>query len=167
MTDNNHVQSNSTPDYIRHFLKEPPLILKNFHHDDIMEFLTCGEKHDFLQDDIIVTEGDYVNSAFLVASGKVAIWQENIQLALLPEGTFLGETFLFSRNNRMAKVMSVEESTLIRFERPEILNFFRRKPEKLFNIFTRNIIEIQQAKISNMNNQLFNLKKRMLKDNKW
>lgn len=167
MTENKHVQSNSTPDYIRLFLKEPPLILKNFHHEDVMEFLKCGEKRHFLQDDVIITEGDYVNSAFLVAGGKVAIWKENIQLATLSTGTFLGETFLFSKNTRIAKVVSVGESTLLRFERPEILNFFRRKPEKLFNIFTRNIIEIQQAKISNMNNQLFNLKKRLLKDNGW
>lgn len=167
MTENKHVQSNSTPDYIRFFLKEPPLILKNFHHEDVMEFLKCGEKQHFLQDDVIVREGDYVNSAFLVAEGKVSIWQENIQLATLSTGTFLGETFLFSKNNRVAKVVSVEESTLLRFERHDILNFFRRKPEKLFNIFTRNIIEIQQAKISNMNVQLFNLKKRLLKDNGW
>ncbi|MBN2731057.1 MAG: cyclic nucleotide-binding domain-containing protein [Balneolaceae bacterium] len=167
MTENNNVQSNSTPDYIRFFLKEPPLILKNFHHEDVMEFLKCGEKQHFLQDDVIVREGDYVNSAYLVAEGKVAIWQENIQLATLSTGTFLGETFLFSKNNRVAKVVSVEESTLLRFERHDILNFFRRKPEKLFNIFTRNIIEIQQAKISNMNVQLFNLKKRLLKDNGW
>lgn len=165
--DNNNVESKSTPDYIRYFLKEPPLILKNFHHEDVMEFLKCGEKQQFLQDDVVVTQGDYVNSAFLVAEGSVAIWQDNIQLAKLPVGTFLGETFLFSKNNRMAKVVSVEECTLIRFERPAVLNFFRRKPEKLFNIFTRNIIQIQQAKISNMNNQLFNLKKRLLKDPEW
>lgn len=167
MNKNNHDQSHSTPEHIRAFLKEPPLILKNFHHEDIMEFLKCGEKRDYLQDDVIVEEGDYVNSAFLLASGKVAVWKENIQLATLTPGTFLGETFLFSKNSRMARVVSIKESTLLRFERPIILNFFRRKPEKLFNIFTRNIIEIQQDKISKMNNQLFNLKRRMLKDNEW
>lgn len=167
MNKNNHDQSLSTPEHIRIFLKEPPLILKNFHHEDIMEFLRCGEKQDYVQDDIIVTEGDYVNSAFLIASGKVSVWKENIQLATLNPGTFLGETFLFSQNSRMARVVSVKESTLLRFERPAILNFFRRKPEKLFNIFTRNIIEIQQYKISKMNNQLFNLKRRMLEENNW
>ena len=36
----------------------------------------------------------------------------------------------------------------------------------MFNIFTKNIIEIQQRKISNMNVQLLNLKKRLLNDNR-
>lgn len=167
MNKDKHLESESTPDYIRSFLKEPPLVLKNFHHEDVMEFLNCGIKKEYMKDDIVIEENDYVNSAFLIASGKVAIWKESIQLATLSTGSFLGETFLFSKNNRMAKVVAVEECTLLQFERPEILNFFRKKPEKLFNIFTRNIIEIQQKKIGNMNSQLFNLKKRLLKEPEW
>lgn len=165
--EHNSTGTESTPDYIRPFLKEPPMILKNFHHEDVMEFLKCGDKQQYLQDDVIIDESNYVNSAFLVAAGEVAVWKENIQLSSLPPGTFLGETFLFSKNYRMAKVVAVTDTTLLRFERPVILNFFRRKPEKLFNIFTRNIIEIQQQKIGNMNEQLFTLKKRLLNDSGW
>jgi len=85
----------------------------------------------------------------------------------LAGGDFIGETFLFSKNNRMARVVATKECVLLRFERYEVLNYFRRKPEKLFNIFTKNIIEIQQRKISNMNVQLLKLKKRMLNENIW
>lgn len=156
-----------TPDYIRQFLKEPPLLLRNFHHEDIMEFLKLGEMERFLQDDVVINEADYINSAYLIASGNLSIWKDNIQLAILSKGSFLGETFLFSKNNRMAKVVSEGESTLLRFERYDTLNFFRKKPEKLFNIFTRNIIEIQQKKISSMNLQLLQLKKRLLDETNW
>ena len=162
MNKKEYVGAESAPNYIRIFLKEPPLILRNFHHEDILEFLKCGKLQQYLQDDIIIKEGDYVNSSFLIAEGEVAVWEDNIQLAVLSKGSFLGETFLFSKNYRMAKVVSEGESKLLHFERPDILNFFRRKPEKLFNIFTRNIIHIQQKKISSMNNQIFNLKKRLL-----
>jgi signal-transduction protein with cAMP-binding, CBS, and nucleotidyltransferase domain len=155
------------PAYIKQFLKEPPALLRNFHHDDIMEFLSLGNEENFVQDDVVIKESEYVNSAFLIASGKVAVWKDNIQLAVLSDGNFLGETFLFSKNNRMAKVIYEDESVLLRFERYDALNFFRKKPEKLFNIFTRNIIEIQQKKISNMNIQLLQLKKRLLEDNNW
>lgn len=141
--------------------------MKNFHHEDIMEFLQIGEVERFMQDDVIINESEYVNSAYLVAEGEVSIWKDNIQLAILPEGSFLGETFLFSKNNRMAKVVSEGDSLLLRFVRYEALNFFRKKPEKLFNIFTRNIIEIQQNKISDMNGQLLQLKKRLLNDSGW
>jgi len=164
---NNNQKEDSTPQYIRRFLKEPPLLLKNFHYEDLMEFLNLGVKEQFLQDDVIINESEYVNSAYLVAEGRVAIWKDNIQLTILEEASFLGETFLFSKNNRMARVIAEEECILLRFERYEALNFFRKKPEKLFNIFTRNIIEIQQQKISDMNNHLLQLKKRLLDNNNW
>ncbi len=167
MTTENQTEKESTPEYIRPFLKTPPLLLRNFHYEDIMEFLSLGQEERFIQDDVIINESEYVNSAFLISQGSVSIWKDNIQLATLERGNFLGETFLFSKNNRMAKVVSDGDTQLLKFERYDALNFFRKKPEKLFNIFTRNIIEIQQQKISNMNVQLLQLKKRLLDDSKW
>jgi len=167
MATDNQAEKEATPEHIRQFLKEPPLLLRNFHYEDIMEFLNLGTEERFVQDDVIISEEEYVNSAYLITKGKVSIWKDNIQLATLDKGKFLGETFLFSKNNRMAKVVSEGESQLLKFDRYEALNFFRKKPEKLFNIFTRNIIEIQQQKISNMNVQLLQLKKRLLDDTNW
>jgi CRP-like cAMP-binding protein len=167
MATDNQAEKEATPEHIRQFLKEPPLLLRNFHYEDIMEFLNLGTEERFVQDDVIINEEEYVNSAYLITRGKVSIWKDNIQLATLDKGNFLGETFLFSKNNRMAKVVSEGESQLLKFDRYEALNFFRKKPEKLFNIFTRNIIEIQQQKISNMNVQLLQLKKRLLDDSNW
>jgi len=167
MVTENQAEKDATPEYIRQFLKEPPLLLRNFHYEDIMEFLNLGKEERFVQDDVIINEAEYVNSAFLIASGKVSIWKDNIQLTSLSKGNFLGETFLFSKNNRMAKVVSEGDTKLLKFERYDALNFFRKKPEKLFNIFTRNIIEIQQKKIGNMNMQLLQLKKRLLDDINW
>lgn len=167
MTTENQAEKETTPEYIRQFLKEPPLLLRNFHYEDIMEFLNLGVEERFVQDDIIINEAEYVNSAYLISQGSVSIWKDNIQLATLEHGNFLGETFLFSKNNRMAKVVADGDTQLLKFERYDALNFFRKKPEKLFNIFTRNIIEIQQLKISNMNIQLLQLKKRLLDDRKW
>ncbi|MBO6793358.1 MAG: cyclic nucleotide-binding domain-containing protein [Balneolaceae bacterium] len=167
MNSGNESSKDWMADYIKKFLKEPPLLLKNFHYEDVLEFLQLGIEEKFQADDIILNESEYVNSAYLVAEGKVAIWKDNIQLATLSEGNFLGEAFLFSKNSRMAKVTAEGECILLRYERYEALNFFRKKPEKLFNIFTKNIIEIQQRKISNMNIQLLNLKKRLLNDSNW
>ncbi|HKK46021.1 MAG TPA: cyclic nucleotide-binding domain-containing protein [Balneolaceae bacterium] len=167
MSTENQAEKDATPEFIRQFLKKPPLLLRNFHYEDIMEFLTLGKEERFVQDDVIINESEYVNSAYLIANGKVSIWKDNIQLTSLTRGNFLGETFLFSKNNRMAKVVSEGDTQLLKFERYEALNFFRKKPEKLFNIFTRNIIEIQQKKIGNMNVQLLQLKKRLLDDINW
>lgn len=167
MSNEDEVKKEAAPEYIRQFLKEPPMLLRNFHYEDIMEFLNLGKLEKFVQDDIVVNKSEYVNSAFLIADGEVTIWKDNIQLATLKEGDFIGETFLFSKNNRMAKVVAEGDTKLLKFERYDALNFFRKKPEKLFNIFTRNIIEIQQNKINNMNIQLLQLKKRLLDDTNW
>lgn len=165
--DMNENTQDKMPDYLKKFLKEPPLLLRNFHYEDVLEFLQIGVEERYLIGDTIINESENVNSAYLVVNGKVAIWKDGIQLATLPESNFLGEAFLFSKNSRMAKVTSETDTILLRYERYDALNFFRKKPEKLFNIFTKNIIEIQQRKISNMNVQLLNLKKRLLSDNSW
>ncbi|MEQ9310481.1 MAG: cyclic nucleotide-binding domain-containing protein [Balneolaceae bacterium] len=167
MSTDNNASGDLMSDHIKKFLKEPPLLLKNFHYEDVLEFLELGIEERFQSGDIILNESEYVNSAYLVADGKVSIWKDNIQLATLSDGNFLGESFLFSKNNRMAKVTAEDDCVLLRYERYDALNFFRKKPEKLFNIFTKNIIEIQQRKISNMNVQLLNLKKRLLNDSNW
>jgi len=140
-------------------LKDPPNLLKNFHYDDVLAFLELGEQIHFIKGDTIVSEDEYVNSAYLIAEGKVSFCKENIQLSILGKKEVLGETFLFSRNNWMARVECEEDCTLLKYERYVALNYFRKRPEKLFNIFTKNIIEIQQSKISSMNSQLYALKK--------
>ncbi len=167
MPEQKQLKTENSIEYIRSFLQDPPVILKNFHHEDILEFMKCGTLEHFVKDDVILSPQEYVNSAYLIVEGEVSIWQDNIQLAVLSKGAFMGETFLFSKNTRIAQVISVDDSALLQFERHNVLNFFRKKPEKLFNIFTRNIIQLQQYKLGNMNNQLFNLKKRLLSENKW
>jgi CRP-like cAMP-binding protein len=155
------------PEYKRNLLKDPPHLLKNFHYEDVLSFLELGREERFQRGDTIVNENDHVQTAYLVGLGKVGIWKDEIQLAVLEDGSFLGETFLFSKQNRMAKVICEENAILLSFERYDVLNYFRKRPEKLFNIFTKNIIEIQQKKIENMNVQLLNLKKRLLGNDNW
>ena len=162
MEDLQNNESQILKKHIRDLLKTPPHLLHNFHHEDILDFLKSGEEERFVMGDVIINEEEYVNSAYLIAAGNVSIWKENIELAKLGKGSFLGETFLFSKNNRMAKVICESDTILLKYERYVALNYFRRRPEKLFNIFTKNIIEIQQKKIHNMNIQLFKLKKRIL-----
>ncbi len=167
MDDEKNIEQGIMQKHLRDLLKDPPNLLKNFHYEDVLAFLELGEQIRFFKGDTIIGDDEYVNSAYLIAEGKVSVWKENIQLATLDKKEFLGETFLFSKNNRMARVACEEDCILLKYERYVALNYFRKRPEKLFNIFTKNIIEIQQNKISGMNSQLFALKKRILDDKKW
>lgn len=162
MNDFNSSQKKSTPDYIRHFLKNPPLLLQNFHYEDKMGFLKIGSLHNYSNDEVVVEENKQVDSAYLIIRGNVGVWKQNIQLTSLGEGDFIGEAFLFSPDSRIAKVISEGDSQLLSFKRYDTLNFFRKRPEKLFNIFTRNIIELQQARIASTNDQLMQVKRQLL-----
>ncbi len=157
---------NAIPPYIRGLLQEPPPILKGFHHDDLLDFLTISIKEEYVKNEIMLDTTDYVNSGFLICEGELGVWEDNIELTTLKAPSFLGETFIFGDSNRMAKIVAVEDSLVLRFQRHDMLMFFKQKPGKLFNIFTRNIIQIQQDKMKEMNKIMFNLKKRMIEHDK-
>lgn len=154
------------PQYIRRLLQEPPPILKGFHHDDLLDFLTIGIKEEYAKNEVMLDTTDYVNSGFLICEGELAVWEDNIELVTLSAPSFLGETFIFGESHRMAKITAVQDSLILRFQRHDMLLFFKQKPGKLFNIFTRNIIHIQQDKIKEMNDMMYNLKKRLIQHEK-
>ncbi|NBC27703.1 MAG: cyclic nucleotide-binding domain-containing protein [Bacteroidetes bacterium] len=164
MTEEKRSGSDMMQRHIQELLKHPPRLFKNFHYDDVLAFIQTGVEISYAKDDIIIREDEQVNAAYLVASGSLSVWKEDIRLKTLGEKDFLGETYLFSKNNRIAKITSDTPSILLKFDRYNSLNYFSQRPEKLFNIFTKNIIEIQQEKISNMNSQLFALKKQIADD---
>ncbi len=144
-------------------LETIPLLLKNFPSDDLRHFLAIGNtEHYQKQDVIIVDDNSPANSAYLVVEGRVSVWKDDIHLATLTAGDFLGETFLFTRGLRSAMVTADDTCTLLRFDRQDTLDYFRRKPERLFKIFIMNIVEIQQKKIVNMNQKLISIQRRLI-----
>ncbi|MEX2585395.1 MAG: cyclic nucleotide-binding domain-containing protein [Balneolaceae bacterium] len=155
------------PDYLRSFLKTPPHLLNSFHYEDVMDYLKLGEEERFENGDLIIQEGKSISCSYIIASGTVSVWKEGIQLALLSEGNVIVESFLFQRTNTMDKIQAESTVVALKFERHDVLNFFRKRPGKLFNIFTKNIIEIQQKKLHNMNLQVIQLKKKLLDEKKW
>lgn len=151
---------------IQSMLEEPPLIFRKFEPEDMRDILNCGEMEKYSEGDIILNEDDEkVDFAYLVVEGQVSIWKDNIHLANLKAGDFIGESFLFSKGIRTATVKAYEGAKLLKFRRQRILEFFRAKPERLFKMFTMNIIEVQQRKITSMNQKMIQMQKKMLSIN--
>lgn len=167
MVNDQSTPMNSIPDYTRKFLKEPPFILKDFHYEDVLDFLKSGTEERYTSGDIIFNEDDLLKSAYLLVHGSVSLWYKNIELETISEGAVLGDTFLFSKFTKIAKAQAETDVILLKFERYDTLNFFRKRPEKLFNIFTKNIIENQQKKLQSLHLQVISLKKRLLDKNEW
>lgn len=160
--------NNNPPAYeekVHNLLQNSPLLFRKFEPDELRHFLKLGHHENYQKDDIVVQESaQSINSAFLIVDGKVSIWSEEIHLADLGSGDFIGETFLFSKGARTATVKAAQNTIILRFDRDDVLGFFRSKPERLFKIFIMNIIEIQQRKISSMNSNMMQLKRRLLKN---
>jgi CRP-like cAMP-binding protein len=148
---------------INKILLQSPLLFRNFSSEDLRDFLNIGQPLMFKKEDLIIDEvSSETDTAFLIISGKVSVWKDEIHLASLSEGDFIGETFLFSKGGRTASVSAQEDTILIKFKRSIVLDYFRSKPERLFKLFIMNIIEIQQRKISGMNVKLIQLQRRLL-----
>ncbi|MCH8494623.1 MAG: cyclic nucleotide-binding domain-containing protein [Balneolales bacterium] len=148
---------------LNNVLKSVPLLFRNFSPEDLRDFLKLGHAQIHRKDDIIIDESSTeLDTAFLIVSGKAEVWKDEIHLATISEGDILGETFLFNKIGRTASVSAQDEVITLKFKRAEVLEYFRRKPERLFKLFTMNIVEIQQRRISTMNARLLQLHKRLL-----
>jgi CRP-like cAMP-binding protein len=144
-------------------LVNAPLLFRNFPPEDLRDFIKLGHPESHKKEDLIIDESSTeIDTAFLIVAGKVSVWKDEIHLAVLSEGDFLGETFLFNKGERTASVSAHEDALLLKFYRSEVLDYFRRKPERLFKLFIMNILEIQQRKISGMNLKLIQLQKRLI-----
>lgn len=163
-SDPENSQREIPPDYIREMLQNPPQLLHNFHYEDVRSFLELGKEALFKANDVVLNETDHADVAYFVAKGTAALQKDGIEISVLGEHTFFSETFLFNRQERVGKVVCRTDAVLLHFSRPDVLNYFRAKPAKLFNIFTKNIIELQQEKINHINLQVFNLKKLLLEE---
>jgi CRP-like cAMP-binding protein len=157
------LSANRIQNGINRMLVQMPLLFRNFPPEDLRDFLHIGQPQIHEKDDLIIDESnDEANTAFLIIEGSVSVWKDDIHLATLNEGDFIGETFLFTKGGRTASVSASDDAILLKFNRSEVLEYFRRKPERLFKLFIMNIIEIQQRKISGMNVKMTQLQKRLL-----
>lgn len=144
-------------------LRNVPLLFRNFPPEDLRDFLRLGHAKVYKTDDLIIDEASTeLDTAFLIVSGKASVWKDELHLATIGAGDILGETFLFNKAGRTASVSATEESIALIFRRAEVLEYFRRKPERLFKLFIINILEIQQKRIAGMNAKMIQLQRRLL-----
>jgi len=129
-------------------LDSSPLLLRKFPPEDFREFLLCGKLEEYNAGETIVSEkDDFVNDGWLVAEGSVSLFKEDVYIAKLHAGDFLGETFLFKNRAPSGTLIATRPSAIIRFKREDVLNFFESRPDRLFKIFIMNLIDLQNQKL--------------------
>jgi len=63
-------------------------------------------EHIYVQDDVIVNEGDPGDEFFIIASGSVSVFKKGEEVSVLKEGNYFGEIALISTKNRQATVVA-------------------------------------------------------------
>lgn len=145
---NLNIHDDHVMEHLNKTLAQSPAIFRNFPHEDLNELLHGGEVEQYDRSQRIIDEIDPTcETAFLVLDGKVTQSRDGINLGTFGIGCFLEEFFLFGKGARMASVIALEPTLVLKFRRSVVMDYFRTKPERLFTIFVINILDLQQRRI--------------------
>jgi branched-chain amino acid transport system substrate-binding protein len=122
-------------------------ILKPLSDDN--KSLLCDKmiKHHFKAGETIIQQGDYGNSLFIILEGAVSVMfqceEKTIELNCLGTGDFFGDMSFLTGEDRLATVISINNTIVLELlrediepcikEQPEILNYLSEKLEKHTN----------------------------------
>ncbi len=107
------------------------------------------EKAFFKEGEIVFTEGDAGDAAFIIETGAVGIFKmvegERIQLAEINEGELFGEMAVLDGAVRMANACAREDSVIVRIPRQT----FEKKLDK-FEPFMKSLVQILVSNLRNV-----------------
>jgi CRP-like cAMP-binding protein len=91
-------------------------------------------KQEYQDDESVFAQGDAADAVFYIQSGKVKLTVVSTRgkeavVAILPEGSFFGESCLAGRPLRIATARTVEQSTIIRVEKRVMVSLLHKEPE--------------------------------------
>jgi CRP-like cAMP-binding protein len=122
-------------------LQIPPLKLlagipyfNEFTQEELLHLASRFKARSFLQNEVIVNEGEQGDSLFIIGRGTVEVSVRNadgkpIILSTLRAGDFFGETALLHPQPRTATVKSVSPSTLLELDRRSFLPMLEKAPK--------------------------------------
>jgi CRP-like cAMP-binding protein len=97
--------------------------------------LTTGKtSREYQAGEFVFSQGDTGDAVFYIQSGKVKLTVvskrgKEAVVAILPEGSFLGEGCLAGRPLRMSTASAVQRSTVIRVEKETMIRLLHQEPE--------------------------------------
>ncbi len=152
---------------VQQVLDSSPLLLRKFPPEDYREFLLCGTLEEFNAGETIVSEKDhFVNDGWLVVDGSVSLFKEDVYIAKLQAGDFIGETFLFKNRAPSGTLIATRPTAVIRLKREDVLKFFESRPDRLFKMFIMNLIDLQNQKLIYAGKKLLYIQRKLAYQNK-
>ena len=124
-----------------------PLILTNFPQEIAEKFLELGEELDIPPDEQVIRKDEIGKDFYLICDGSLTVWREGVKLATLAKGDVFGELVVFRDHYRIASIRTESPSLLLRFNRHVMMDFFSRQEQRIFSIYTVNILEVLRRKL--------------------
>lgn len=150
------------------FLKEQ-LLMKGLTDEELRKIRKYLKRQDYLQNDIIVNEGEESNELHLISKGEVSIlkWDEDhlfqLPLGRLKEGNMFGEMSFMDASPRAATVKATKETTVWTLSRKDLestsIEILTIVNKILTNIATINIVRLRESNKSYIVNLRAGLRK--------
>lgn len=114
----------------------------------LTKLATGKSTQEYRANESVFAQGDAADSVYYIHNGKVKLAVvskrgKEAVIAILPEGSFFGESCLAGQVLRMSTASTVQHSKIMRVEKPVMLNLLHAEPEFaerfLVHLLTRNI----------------------------
>jgi signal transduction histidine kinase len=119
-------------------------LFKNIEESVIVEILAKADKKEHPEGTVLIEKGTIPKALFIVASGKVGIYNEDILLAELGSVSVLGESFLASAT-ATATIIAKSTINTLEIERDVFFELAKVHPALVFNIFVINFTRLRSS----------------------
>lgn len=141
--------------------KRLPLILANLPQVVAEKFLELGEELLLPPDEEVIRKDEVGKDFYLICEGTLTVWRAGVKLATLTKGDVFGELVVFRDHYRIASIRTESPATLLKFNRHVMMDFFSRQEQRIFSIYTVNILEVLRRKLILTNQRVCELEQKL------
>jgi CRP/FNR family transcriptional regulator, cyclic AMP receptor protein len=103
----------------------------------LVDLATIAESVDYSAGDLIVRQGDLGNSMYIVANGRVRVFQGDIELGIFGSRQYFGDLAALDPEPRAASVEALEDCTLLKVDGENLYDLMSGNKE-----VTRGIVHV-------------------------
>ena len=132
-------------------------ILSTLNKNELEFLFRDGQQRFYAKDTLIIDAGDSGSSAYIIVSGKVKIFLDDVHgrkivLSILKAGEYFGEMALIDQQIRSAKAITMEDTVLTEISKSVFRECLHAYPEVSERIMVGLVARLREAtkKISNL-----------------
>jgi hypothetical protein len=99
----------------------------------------------------IFKKGDFGDSLFVIVKGKINIIQDHNSIAILEEGSCIGEMALLDHEPRSADALTMTDVVLLQIDQSSFYDLMAKSPDimkQIINILTKRLRDVNQKLIN-------------------